>query len=314
MVNMERGKATVITSGNKYLDIDAYASMIAYRELLKSTGTHCYAVSTADTNESVPQFLLDFSYRLDKYEVSAEDDYIVVDVSNPDFIDTFVNPEKIIQLIDHHTGFEDFWQARLGEKAEIENIGAVCTIIFEKIESANHLKLLDTELCQLLAAGILDNTLNLQSSNTSTRDRRAYAKLCQIGEIQQDFSEQYFDACFTKIQQNLSQTIREGLKIERVHNSLPEVFGQLIVPDHIYLSYQDTKQEVAAYDKWIFNLISLADGKSYIYCSGDEVANILVTVLPEAKMWSEHCVVLEKFMLRKEIMKYFKESRTKEMR
>lgn len=49
----------IVTSGRKYLDIDAYASMIAYRELLRVLGEDVVAVSTALLNQSVPKMIRD---------------------------------------------------------------------------------------------------------------------------------------------------------------------------------------------------------------------------------------------------------------
>ncbi len=101
----------IITSGRKYLDIDAYASMIAYRELLKSLGENARAITTARFNQSVPKLVRDLEYNLEtNAKIPASAEFIILDVSNPDFFDTFVEPEKIIEVIDHHTGFEGYWK------------------------------------------------------------------------------------------------------------------------------------------------------------------------------------------------------------
>ena len=38
----------IVTSGNRYIDIDAYASCIAYANLLRLKGKNAIAVSTAN--------------------------------------------------------------------------------------------------------------------------------------------------------------------------------------------------------------------------------------------------------------------------
>ena len=53
---------------NKYIDIDAYAGIIAYANLLNLKGIQAKAVSTAKLNESITQTLLNLEIGLDKYK------------------------------------------------------------------------------------------------------------------------------------------------------------------------------------------------------------------------------------------------------
>lgn len=305
---MSTSRTIIITSGKKYLDIDAYASMLAYRELLRTLFPHAevYAVSSAKTNESVPKFLLDSRYKLDQVTLEGTEDFIIVDVSNPDFFDTIVNQERIIEIIDHHTGFAEDWQAKGGIKTQIELIGSVCTMIYEKYVETKRLDLLDAELCRLLAAGIIDNTLNLQASITSERDIKAYEILIKIGGLGADFAKQYLEACDETILANFGQTVVDALKIERVSSLLPEVFGQISLSSYQRVNEQELRKVLDDYDRWIVNIISLEDGKSYIYYSGDDVRDGLTAFL-DIESEKDGLVVLKKFMLRKEIMKKARE-------
>ena len=70
----------VVTSGKKYIDIDAYASCIAYAKLLNLKGIKAKAISTAKLNESITPSLLDLSNKLDEYKLSEDDEYIIIDV------------------------------------------------------------------------------------------------------------------------------------------------------------------------------------------------------------------------------------------
>lgn len=58
----------IVTSGNKYLDIDAYASIIAYAYLLRLKRIPAKAVSTSKLNESITQTLINLGNGLGKYE------------------------------------------------------------------------------------------------------------------------------------------------------------------------------------------------------------------------------------------------------
>ncbi len=87
----------VVTSGKKYIDIDAYAGCIAYAKLLNLKGINAKAISTAKLNESITPSLLDLNIKLDEYKPSENDEYIIIDVSNKDYFDTFVKEEKLIK-------------------------------------------------------------------------------------------------------------------------------------------------------------------------------------------------------------------------
>ena len=171
----------IITSGRKYIDIDAYAACIAYAILLRANDINTKAVTTAPLNESIPDIIKEINLSFDDYTTTNDDEYIVVDVSDANMFDSIVKMDKIISIIDHHTGYEEFWQEKEAKKetikAEIEFIGSVCTIIYEKFIEANQTKLLTRDLCKLLTAGILDNTLNLKANITTKRDIKAYNDL-----------------------------------------------------------------------------------------------------------------------------------------
>ena len=77
----------IVTSGRKYIDIDAYASIIAYRELLKKQGNNATASTLATLNQSIPPFILKLKYHLDSTETVKDTKYIVLDTSNPEFFD-----------------------------------------------------------------------------------------------------------------------------------------------------------------------------------------------------------------------------------
>ena len=52
-----------ITGGNKYMDIDAYASCIAYAKLLNSLNIKAKAVTTAKNNNQLHRNLQHFYYQ-----------------------------------------------------------------------------------------------------------------------------------------------------------------------------------------------------------------------------------------------------------
>ncbi|MBO7718259.1 DHH family phosphoesterase [Candidatus Saccharibacteria bacterium] len=291
----------VITSGYKYIDIDAYASIIAYRELLKKQGVNATASTLSTLNQSIPPFILGLKYRLDSADTLKDAKYIVLDTSNPDSFDERVTIDNLVEIIDHHTGFEDYWKNYPNVKTQIEFIGSICTIIFERIVSSGYTEILDTDLCKLLVAGILDNTLNLKSSITTDRDHNAYNKLIRIGNISSDFYIEYFSACESEILKNFTKAIKDDTKIEKV-GVLPAVIGQMVILNIKDFNIEEMKKVFAEYPEWLINVISLEDGKSYLYFGGDTVQERL------EELFDKQCdaydlLVLDNFLLRKQIMK-----------
>lgn len=204
--------------------------MLGCRQLLRALGVaEVYAISSSRLNSSIPRQLRQFKYRLDQPAIQSAAEYVMVDVSNPDFFDQTVNQEQIIEAIDHHTGYETYGQERLGAKVQIEFIGSVRTIIYERIIAANKSEILDGDLCQLLIAGVLDNTINLQSDITTLRDRQVYEGLLKIGKISDEWRWQYFADCQTEIESNLTGALLDDLKVEPASQWLPATIGRLLM-------------------------------------------------------------------------------------
>jgi inorganic pyrophosphatase/exopolyphosphatase len=166
----------VVTSGKKYIDIDAYASSIAYANLLRLKGFEVKAITTAKLNESITPSLLDLTIKLDEYEPRKNDEYIVIDVSNKDYFEPFVKESNIIEILDHHVGYEKYWDKKLKEKAKIEFIGSVATMIVELYEKEGVMNKISKEMATLLISAILDNTLNLKARITTRQRQNSLSK------------------------------------------------------------------------------------------------------------------------------------------
>lgn len=95
----------IVTSGRAFLDIDAYACMIAYAELLNKINTPAIAVSTAPFNDSISKSVLEWGATIKtNYVPELINTYSIVDVSDPDHFETFVTIDQIYEIIDHHPG------------------------------------------------------------------------------------------------------------------------------------------------------------------------------------------------------------------
>lgn len=292
----------IVTSGRRYIDIDAYATMIGYAYLLNLKGIEAKAITSAKLNESITEKILSMENKLDEYEIKENDEFIIVDVSDKGFLDDLVNIDKVIGIIDHHPGFEDQWR-NLENDAIIEPIGAVATIIVEMYEKEGYLEKMPQEIAYMLMAAILDNTLNFKAKITTSRDIESYNKLNKI--VKNDkLAEEYFKECQEKILLNPVDSIKNDTKIGVVSNILPPVMGQLVLWDKDYfIKNMDLLIETMESFKedWIMNLISLKDGKSYIIATDNIIKNKIEKLF--GLQYNGDIMELDDVWLRKEIIK-----------
>ena len=166
----------VLTAGSTYLDIDAYACMAARAELLRLQGVDALAYSKAPCNYSVCQSLIEEGQIVRALPSDFNGDnakYIIVEVSDPDFLKGSVPLDKVIEIYDHHVGFEEYWTSHIGDGMHIEFIGAAATLIYREWKSVGLQDKMAHSTVLLLIAAILDNTLNLTSANTTKEDIRS---------------------------------------------------------------------------------------------------------------------------------------------
>lgn len=297
----------IITSGSKYLDIDAYAGIIAYAELLQVQGHEAQAVSTAPLNESVSKTVRSWTAPLvTTYSSSDSDVFTLIDVSESEYFDTIVDIERVEGVIDHHPGFERYWQERIGDKATIEFIGAACTLVYECWQRAGLLDKMSVLSARLLVCGILDNTLNFGAEVTAQRDRDAYAALLVRAELPEDWPAQYFTECQEAILQDMATAIRNDKKILDFRTYSQQVcVGQLIVWDgkQVLGEHSGLIHDVLSQIKpnWFMNLISINEGRSYFFTDNSEMQQWLSDLL-DIK-FTDSVATADRLWLRKEIIK-----------
>lgn len=296
----------IITAGYSYMDIDAYAGVIAYAELLQKTGHEAQAVSTAPLNASITSTVRGWPVSLARtYTPHSNDTYTLIDVSEPEFFEKFVVLDQIDEVIDHHTGQEEFWKAKIGSAAHLEFIGAACTQVYEGWLAAGLIDEMSPTSAKLLATGILDNTLNFRASLTTERDLTAYRALARIGKLPANWPEQYFLECQETIENTLQTAVQQDVKIKKVPGVAGIItFGQLAVWDaNTLLEQSDTIKITLAseHHPWFMNLISISDGKNYLLANN-----------PEIKSWAEKILnvrftgsnaTTDRLWLRKEILR-----------
>lgn len=265
-------KKIVVTAGPTYLDIDAYACIVAMAELLQLKGENVFAYSSAPFNYSISNMLADGCQIISQLPtdfIKEDASYIIVDVSDPEFLKDSVPLNNVIGIYDHHVGAEEYWKNRIGDNSHIEFIGAAATLIFREWQISRLIDKMKGSTALLLIAAILDNTLNLTSANTTAADINAFNELCEKENINKDWCEAYFSDVQKSVEDDLKNAVFNDIKIIRNNDVLPNRIAQLCVWDssNILNKLSDIRRWFAvSADSWMLNLIDIKHRCSYFVC------------------------------------------------
>ena len=297
----------IVTGSSPFIDIDAYGGIIAYAELLKVQDVWAQAVSTSNLNASINHTVLSWDAPLVSHYTPTDDDtFTVIDISNHDYLDRVVVIDRVNEVIDHHPGFEAYWQERLGNRAHIETVGAACTLVYERWKQANLLDRMSPTSARLLICGILDNTLNFGASITTPRDHEAHQALQKIAQLPDDWAAQYFSECQTAMLSNLDEATTNDMKPTKFPSHEGEIqAGQLVIWDPASM-LQDRRAEIETKMEtfgpvWFMNIVSIKEGKSYFLSKNKIIQQFLSDLL--GVTFKDGLAVADRMWLRKEMVK-----------
>lgn len=262
---------TIITAGSNYLDIDAYACMIAMAELLQLQGIQAEAWSDAVHNYSICSSLVkegQILQELPSGDWEKEAQYIIVDVSDPEYLKKTIPLEKVMAVYDHHVGFETYWESRIGENAKIEFIGAAATLIYREWKKAGLEHKMSRSAAKLLIAAILDNTLNLTSANTTAEDKDTFQALRRHADVDEQWCAVYFSEVQANVEADLRNALMNDTKTVRDNSVLPSSVAQLCVWDagSILQRLPEIRQWFGSTNDWMINVIDIQHQCSYFVC------------------------------------------------
>lgn len=259
----------IVTAGANYLDIDAYACMVAMAELLNQQGISAAAYSPAVCNYSVCPSLVEEGQilrELPSVEWEKNAKYIIVDVSDPSYLKESVPLENVAAVYDHHVGFESYWEKCIGENARIEFIGAAATLIYREWKQAGLQANMALSTARLLIAAILDNTLNLTSSNTTQEDREAFQALCAHAYVSEAWCASYFSEVQAGVEADLRNALLNDTKTVRDNPVLPEKVAQLCAWDADSILQRLPQIRGWFEGQWMLNIIDMQNRCSWFVC------------------------------------------------
>ncbi len=258
-------KPIVVTSGQAFADIDAVACAIAYAELLTLEGRKAQVVFPGTLNNSVTESIKSWGLTYQTTPTHTESEYVLVDVSDPEYIASCAKEGIITEVYDHHPGFESYWEQKIGDGAHIEPIGAAATLIWETFKKHGQSKNISEHSAKLLAVAILSNTLNFGAHITHERDHTAYAEL----QARFPLSDEWIKDYFTEQEKAALHNVRESIISDTKVLTLPGLsfsftVGQLELWDGSTFLKNNTETicstlESFGHDHWIMSIPSLSE-------------------------------------------------------
>lgn len=262
----------LVTAGANYLDIDAYACCLALAELLQKQGRSAFAYSSAPLNYTVCRSLIRPGMLLQKLPEDDSTDelaFILVDVSDPHYLERGVAPEQVVSVYDHHVGYENYWADRLGAAARISFIGAAATLVFQEWQRSGLLPELSRSSAELLAAGILENTLNLNAGTTTDADREAVEFLCETFRLDDAWRSGYFSQVQAGLEADLPAEALRDVKTVSGVPILPDKIVQLCVWDTERIVRRLPELRVlfdGLFPHWMLNLVDIQHKTGRLIC------------------------------------------------
>lgn len=291
----------VVTTGKRFVDIDGLACVIGYAEI---SNPKPIPVIVGPLNHSITPSIKTWPFSYQTTVPEKELEFVIVDVSEPKEFPNFVDTKKIIEIYDHHFGFEKRWQ-HLGEKAKIEEIGACATLIWEELEKRNQTQI-SPVAANLLYTAIISNTLNFNSSLATERDKKAFQELEKYITLPKNWYISYFKDQEKSAFINPENAILNDTKIQIIKGIKCAVAQlELWNSQNFLKENQNRIQAVLSTLEtpyWMLISPSLGDGRSYIFTKSETLKNFLRQSLP-IYFSSTDIGIIPKLYLRKEILK-----------
>lgn len=267
-------------------DLDGFACVFGYTELLKRLGVNAVA-AICGTPSLEAEYVIKKA-KADDYEdgkkiLEKADAIILVDASDTAGIDERVKPSKVVQIVDNrmHNEAENFKNAEI----EIEIVGATSTMIAEKFIERG---VRPSEAAGIaLYTGIVSNTINFRNRITTHRDRRTADWIKGQVEIPHDLVEKMFKAKSVFKHESLYHVIEDNLalyKFKRAMTGLAQleiVDGSKFVDKNSADLLRDLRKLATKYDAkyMILSVIDVNDAHNIFLAANEESEQLLKSTL-----------------------------------
>lgn len=309
-------KKTIITSWPERIDVDALWCGLGLCEIKRLTwGDVALCLSPVWWPTVIPTMNQWIEQWQSHYEVTwwrvgdQKSELIIVDTSDYNYLTRHYFSEQIVWIIDHHMWSEKVWYDLIGDKAQIEPIGACATQITEIASQAWVVSQLQEVTLKWLYCAIISNTLNFQAEVTHQRDHIAAELL--LDELKtrwyaEDLKKQYFEEQDAEIQKDPIWSLIKDTKFDSPLGDTTMTIGQLEVWDgkiFIDRNYTELKQliESQPHDRIFISIPSIGEWKNYILCDSDIIKTQLEEITWDVFVWDK--MITTRLWLRKEFIR-----------
>jgi nanoRNase/pAp phosphatase (c-di-AMP/oligoRNAs hydrolase) len=293
-------KNYVLTAGTKYVDIDVLACTIALSEILAFDNIKSSIFLPGPFNGTIPKQY--YHYKESFIDILNDDDrYILLDISDPNHIDSKISLDAVDFVYDHHYGYEKFWKDRLCHKAIIGPVGACATLIAEQaIDSLNQLS---KDSIHLLLLAIISNTLCFKAKVTSDRDKKIFDLLLPLSHFSENWIESYYNEIENGFLEDIENNIKNDMKtINNFHFSQIELYKiDSFLKKHSLSSINNLMNNL--FDHWVLNLVHIDKNENILLFSSVSLANLFQEKMSFIKK-ENGFFKTNRLCLRKEFLKY----------
>lgn len=267
-----------IIIGHKNPDTDSVVSAMVFANYLNKKGVVAIAGVAGSINRETDFILSSFNESAPTvFDGTEEKDFFLVD--HNELSQSVVKKENICGVLDHH--------ALSGIKTDsiiyfrVEPVGSTATLIY-KIMKEERVEI-EKKDAELLLAGIISDTRNLNSPTTTEDDRVAISELSGITGVDvNSFAEKMFEAKSDFSGKSVSEIICEDMK-EYEFGGKKIAIG---VSETTSLSYFEKNEEIIVsglkevkkekeVDYLFFGAVDIVNNNTRFYFTGEEEKEVI---------------------------------------
>ncbi len=182
---------SILVTSYEHPDLDGTACSAAYAHFLTIHGTLAQAAIFSSPQQEA---LIAYEYfhvplpPQGSELLNENPDIILVDTSDPDDIASVIDPNRVVEVIDHRTvhRLEGFPNC----KHQMELVGSCATLIAEKYAAANIVP--PRQIAGPLYGAIISNTINFNATTTTPRDQAMAQWLNESLQLPSTFVHDFF--------------------------------------------------------------------------------------------------------------------------
>ncbi len=193
-------------------DMDGVASSYAYAELYGATPVF-YGALLPEPHFVLRELKITPLMNLDKWEGN----FVIVDASSMRGMPSVIDPCRVIEVIDHRfVAPQEVKELFPNARVQIELVGAAATLLAERFEEVG--KEPSEKVASLIYCAIISNTLNLNTRNTTFRDKKILSKMRKLAPLSKKIAEEMLRYKTKYIEENLEEVIRNDFKWWEIKN------------------------------------------------------------------------------------------------